>query len=101
MDTPNVTPLQLPPQQQAAQLNVGHLKNVLLLARNGIAAIGSKLPAHEGKAANERPEEVEKFVFDFERLQNPQMQQPGMPQAPRPQSAIPDDIQVTTVKIGD
>jgi len=59
----------------AAQLHVGHLKNVLLLARHGIAAIGAKLPAQEGKAAFESLGEVEKFVIEFDKVAQPPTQE--------------------------
>ncbi len=87
-----------PLQQPSAQLNVGHLKNVLLLARHGIAAIGAKLAAHEGKAAFESLGEVEKFVMDYDSLSAPQQVQ-GLPPAPPTNKA--DDFEITTVKIGD
>jgi hypothetical protein len=76
-------------EQVPTQLNIGHLKNVLLLARHGIAAIGAKLPAQEGKAAFESLGEVEKFVLDFEK----QQQQAAVPQK------VEEPFEVHTVKI--
>ena len=82
------------PQPVPAQLHVGHLKNVLLLARHGIAAIGAKLPAQEGKAAYESLGEVEKFVVEFDNMQKAQGQ---APQAPQTQPEQP--FEVHTIKI--
>lgn len=56
------------------QLHIGNLKNVLILARHGIAAIGAKLPAEEGKAAYDSIGEVEKFLVEFEQTQQVQEQ---------------------------
>jgi len=53
------------------QLHIGNLKNVLILARHGIAAIGAKLPAAEGKAAYDSIGEVEKFLIEFEQANQP------------------------------
>jgi hypothetical protein len=75
------------------QLNIGHLKNVLLLARHGIAAIGAKLPAQEGKAAFESLGEVEKFVIDFEKMQQTQQQVQSQP------AQVEEPFEVHTVKI--
>ena len=93
-----------PVGQLSAQLNVGHLKNVLLLARQGIQAIGAKLPANEGKAAFESLGEVEKFVMEFDAFQQQQAatqqaQGPVAPQVPTAGTSSTDDIVVHTVKI--
>ena len=88
-------------QQPGSQLHIGHLKNVLILARHGIAAIGAKLPAQEGKSAYESLGEVEKFLVEFEKV-NGQMQQQGqMPMQQQTQAlGGPDDsFEVHTVKI--
>jgi hypothetical protein len=77
-------------QPQGAQLHIGHLKNVLILARHGIAAIGLKLPAQEGKAAYESLGEVEKFLIEFEKVQG---------SAQQVQQAQPEPFEVHTVKI--
>jgi hypothetical protein len=74
---------------QQVQLHVGHLKNVLVLARHGIAAIGAKLPAHEGKAAFESLGNVEAFIAMFDAAQ----------QAPQQAPQQPDDFQIHTIKI--
>lgn len=80
-------------QPAPAQLHVGHLKNVLLLARHGIAAIGAKLPAQEGKAAFESLGEVEKFVIEFDRATQPQQ---AAPEAAQPAA---EPFEVHTIKI--
>jgi hypothetical protein len=69
------------------QLHVGNLKNILILARHGIAAIGAKLPAAEGKAAYESIGEVEKFLVEFEQAN----------QAPQVKAEEP--FEVHTIKI--
>jgi hypothetical protein len=83
-------------QPQGAQLHIGHLKNVLILARHGIAAIGIKLPAQEGKAAYESLGEVEKFLVEFEKIQGAAQQAQQAPQAPQGQA---EPFEVHTVKI--
>lgn len=81
------------PQNGQVQLHVGHLKNVLVLARHGIAAIGAKLPANEGKAAYESLGNVEEFIAMFESSQQQAQQAPQTP----PQAD--DSFQVHTIKI--
>ena len=75
---------------QNNQLHMGHLKNLIVLARHGIAAIGQQLPAHEGKAAYESLGTVEQFVLQFEQQQ--QFQQPQVHQDN-------SDIEIHTVRI--
>jgi hypothetical protein len=77
---------------QNNQLNISHLKNLIVLARHGIAAIGQQLPAHEGKAAYESLGAVEQFVLQFEQQQQQQFQQPQVPQDN-------SDIEIHTVRI--
>jgi hypothetical protein len=74
------------------QLHIGNLKNVLILARHGIAAIGSKLPAVEGKAAYDSIGEVEKFVIEFEKANQSTMGQ-------QPQQTNEEPFEVHTIKI--
>lgn len=75
------------------QLNISHLKNLIILARHGIAAIGAQLPPEQGKAAYESLGSVEHFVMSFEQ-QATQQQQPPQ-QIPQDNS----DIEIHTVKI--
>ena len=79
---------------EQAQLHIGHLKNVLILARHGIAAIGAKLPAQEGKSAYESLGEVEKFLVQFE-----QTQQAQQPVPPMSQMKPDEPFEIHTVKI--
>ncbi len=79
---------------QQNQLHMGHLKNVLILARHGIAAIGAKLPASEGKAAYESLGEVEKFLMSFEQSMA-QAQTPPKQEAPQ----ADESFEVHTIKI--
>ena len=78
-------------EQLQTQLHIRHLKNVLILARHGIASIGAKLPAQEGKSAYESLGEVEKFLIQFEQANG---------QSPQQSLSKPDDsFEVHTVKI--
>jgi hypothetical protein len=85
-------------EQQASQLHIGHLKNVLILARHGIASIGAKLPAQEGKSAYDSLGEVEKFLVQFEAV-NAQMQQGQMPTQQQALNNADDSFEVHTIKI--
>lgn len=88
-------------EQLQTQLHIGHLKNVLVLARHGIAAIGAKLPAQEGKSAYESLGEVEKFLIQFEQA-NGQFTPPQSQAQQAPQQSLgnPDDsFEVHTIKI--
>lgn len=83
---------------QQNQLHMGHLNNVLILARHGIAAIGAKLPANEGKAAYESLGEVENFLNTFVQAQaKAQGQVP--PQAPQAPQQADESFEVHTIKI--
>lgn len=77
------------------QLHVGNLKNVLILARHGIAAIGAKLPAAEGKSAYDSIGEVEKFLIEFEQSQQAQQAQ----QVKEQTKATEEPFEVHTIKI--
>lgn len=74
------------------QLHIGNLKNVLILARHGIAAIGAKLPSQEGKAAYDSIGEVEKFIVEFEKSNQPTIGQQA-------QQANEEPFEVHTIKI--